>query len=600
MNGRGERWTMKRSRRHFPSKTAFRLPAVLACLAGAVLAAPTALALVTPDAAHASGPAVTSSEWTTFDQNSLRTGADPSGNPLFPAKSAWTASVDGALYGQPLVATGRVFVATENDTVYALAANSGTILWSNHVATPVESASLPCGNIGPTVGVTGTPVIDTARTEIFVVADEAVPAPAIASHHLIGLDIYTGAVELDQVIDPAGSYPPAQLQRASLALDDGAVIAGFGGNAGDCSTYHGLVIATPETGGPTSVFTVSNLPGDSQGAVWMGGAAPTVDAHGNVWVATGNSAFNNASDTYDQSDGVLELSSSMALLQDFTPAAWYSDNATDKDLGSTAPALLPNGLVFEVGKSTTAYVLSQSDLGGVDGQVALTNNFCFADGGSADVNGTLYVPCKGGITAVTPSTSPPTGTWTTSTGAHNSPIVAGGEVWSMDGAGNLYGLDPSTGSALQSFTIGSSSSDFPSPSAADGLVLAPSSKAVHAFEGPDGLPAPPSPQGVFAISTASLPDAKRGTAYGPITLQESGAGTSRSPYVTTFKWKRVSVPRGLRLSSTGVLAGTPSARLNPGPSSVTVQVTEKVITLNGRSRIKIRTTVQATIPLNIT
>ena len=116
-----------------------------------------------------------------------------------------------------------MFVATENDTVYALAADTGTVLWSNHVGDAGRRRPIfPAGDIGPTVGVTGTPVIDTARSEIFVVADEAVAGPAIASHHLIGLDIYTGAVELDQVIDPAGSYPPAQLQRASLALDDGA------------------------------------------------------------------------------------------------------------------------------------------------------------------------------------------------------------------------------------------------------------------------------------------------------------------------------------------------------------------------------------------
>ena len=30
--------------------------------------------------------------------------------------------LDGALYGEPLASDGRVFVATENDTVYALSA----------------------------------------------------------------------------------------------------------------------------------------------------------------------------------------------------------------------------------------------------------------------------------------------------------------------------------------------------------------------------------------------------------------------------------------------------------------------------------------------
>ena len=88
---------------------------------------------------------------------------------------AWTSpTLDGQLYGEPLVSGGRVFVATENDTVYALSATNGAVEWSSHVGTPVPSGSLPCGNISPSVGITGTPVIDEARSELFVVADELV------------------------------------------------------------------------------------------------------------------------------------------------------------------------------------------------------------------------------------------------------------------------------------------------------------------------------------------------------------------------------------------------------------------------------------------
>ena len=437
--------------------------------------------------------AVTTSDWTTFDHDSLRSGVDPSGNSFSPATPAWTSpTFDGQLYGQPLVATGRVFVATENDTVYALAGNTGAVLWSNHLGTPLNPSTVPglCGDIHPTVGITGTPVIDAARSEIFVVA--TVTAGSNGAHQLIGLDIYTGTVLLNENIDPPGANPAFQLQRVSLALTDGRVIVGFGGNSGDCDPYHGLVVSAPEDGSAPSTYTVANLPGDSQGAVWMGGAAPSIDAQGNVWVATGNSAFHSASDTYDQSDSVLKLSPTMQLLDSFAPQLWYNDNAGDADLGSTTPALLPNGLVFEVGKSTTAYVLNQSSLGGVNGQVALRNSFCFADGGSADLNGTLFVPCSNGIEAVTPAASPPTATWTTSSGAHGSPIVAGGLVWSI-GSGTLYALNATTGAEVQHFAIGASSSSFPSPSAADGLILAPSSTQIHAFVGPAGLPAPPPP-----------------------------------------------------------------------------------------------------------
>jgi outer membrane protein assembly factor BamB len=434
---------------------------------------------------------VGASDWPTFDHDGLRTGVDASGTSFSPARAAWTSPVlDGQLYGQPLVAAGRVVAATENDTVYALAADTGQVLWHTHVGTPFDPSTVSglCGNIHPTVGITSTPVIDTARGEVFVVA--AVAAPGNAAHHLVGLDLYTGAVLLDEDIDPAGTDPAFQLQRASLALTDGRVIAGFGGNSGDCGDYHGLVVSAPENGSAPSTFVVADQAGDSQGAVWMGGAAPSVDASGAVWVATGNSEHHQSTDAYDQSDSVLKLSPTMQLLDAFAPQAWYHDNAVDADLGSTTPALLPNGLAFEVGKSTTAYVLNQSHLGGVGGQVALTNGFCFADGGSADLDGTLYVPCSNGVAAVKVTASAPTMEWETSSGAHGSPIVAGGMVWSI-GGGQLTALNASTGATVQQFALGSTPTSFPSPSAADGLVLAPSADQIHAFAGPAGLPGPP-------------------------------------------------------------------------------------------------------------
>jgi lysophospholipase L1-like esterase len=103
----------------------------------------------------------------------------------------------------------------------------------------------------------------------------------------------------------------------------------------------------------------------------------------------------------------------------------------------------------------------------------------------------------------------------------------------------------------------------------------------------------------FAIAPTALPDATPGAAYGPVTLTARNAGISASPFTTTLKWARVTLPKGLRLSSTGVLSGTPNRKLSPGATSVTVQVTEKVTTLSGTKKVKTRSTVQATIPLTI-
>jgi hypothetical protein len=434
---------------------------------------------------------VTGSAWTTYNQNGLRTGIDASGSSFSTVTPAWTSpTLDGQLYGQPLVSSGRVFAATENDTVYAMAANGGNVLWSTHVGTPFNRTTVPglCGNINPTVGITSTPVIDTARSEIFVVATEQVPGNA--AHHLIGLNLFTGAVMLDESIDQAGFDPAHELQRASLALTQGRVIIGFGGNNGDCEPYHGLVISAPEDGSAPSHFVVASLPGDSEGAVWMGGGAPAVDASGNIWVSTGNSQFESSTDSYDNSDGVLELSPTMQLLQAFAPTSWFSDNASDLDL-STPPVIVGNGLVFDIGKSSTAFVLNQASLGGVGGQ-QIAQSSCFGHGAAAHVGDVVYTGCSGGAEALRVSSNPTTLTslWSSTSGGGGTPIVAGGEVW-MIGGGNLNELNIANGSTMAQFSLGAAASSFPSPSAADGLILAPTSNSIKAFAGPAGLPGPP-------------------------------------------------------------------------------------------------------------
>ncbi len=434
--------------------------------------------------------------WTVYHQNALGTGVDPSGATFTSASPAWTSpTLDGQLFGEPLEATGRVYVATETDAVYALAADSGRVLWSVTVGTPVPSADLPCGDISPNVGITSTPVLDPARGELFVVDDEL--DGGAPSHFIVGLNMYTGAVLLRQNVDPPGASTPAILQRTALTLNGGNVVFGYGGNAGDCSTYHGWVASVPESGGALTTYEVDAGPGESQGAIWMGGAAPVVDANGNVWVAAGNGSVTSQSGPYDDSDSVLELSPSLALKQYFTPADWASDNENDRDLGSSPPALLSNGTAVQAGKSQTAYLLRQSPLGGIGGQLAATEPVCSGnvDGGNAIVGNVVYEPCQSGVVALSASTSPPqiNVLWKTTSGSGGPPIVAGGLVWTISQSGQLYGLNASNGSTAEQFSLGSVANHFPTPSVGDGLLLAPAATDVIAFKGSAGLPGPPAP-----------------------------------------------------------------------------------------------------------
>jgi outer membrane protein assembly factor BamB len=420
--------------------------------------------------------------WTVYHGDPGGTGVGATISSVDVASPAWTSpALDGALYGEPLASGGQVFVATEADTVYALSATNGTVAWSTHLATPVPSASLPCGDISPTVGITGTPVVDGASGEIFVVADEMVYGKP--AHHLVGLSTATGKVELDQNVDPAGSTPAALLQRTGLALDDGHVIFGYGGNFGDCSTYHGWVMSVPEAGGTPAAYAVDSAAGESQGAVWMGGAAPVVDAGGNIWVTSGNGSVTSTSHAYDDSDAVLELSPSLTLEQYFAPTSWASDNARDLDF-STGVALLPDGQAIAASKSRTAFLVNTQSLGGIGGQQAELADACSTviDGGLAVVGSVAYLPCLGGPIAVQVSDSP-AGLrllWSSSVGG-GPPIVAGGLVWSIGSNGVLYGLNPSTGAVTEQTTIGVPANHFPTPSIGAGLLLAPSSNRVLAF-----------------------------------------------------------------------------------------------------------------------
>jgi outer membrane protein assembly factor BamB len=464
-----------------------KLPLTGALLAGAsLLATSLAIAGAGPArAAEAKPPPRLPGSWTVYHGDPAGSGNARSVTSVRVRSRVWTSpALDGQLYGQPLVFGHRVYVATENNTVYALSAATGAVVWSTHLGKPVPASTLPCGNITPTVGITGTPVIEPARHEIFVVADEY--RSGQPAHFLVGLNTATGHRKMTRRVDPPGQDPAAILQRTGLTLTAGNVLFGFGGNYGDCSTYHGRLVAVPEAGGPTKFFTVAAASGTSKGAIWMGGAAPVVDGRGNLWVSTGNSTITSAGRRYDNSDGLLQLSPSLRLLQSFAPRSWRVDNAQDIDF-SAAPALLANGQVVQAGKAGRVYLLDGSHLGGIGGEQAFLRSACDADidGGVAVSGTTVFLPCLSGIIAVRATLSPPglKLLWRSGTGG-GPPIMAAGLVWTIGQNGTLYGLDPATGKTRRQATIGVPANHFPTPGVGDGLLLAPCAQNVIAFSAP--------------------------------------------------------------------------------------------------------------------
>jgi outer membrane protein assembly factor BamB len=391
-------------------------------------------------AATGSGP-VSGTDWPTYHHDNARTGAAPSFPTVGTASVAWTARLDGAVFGQPIVVGGTVYAATENDTVYALDPATGKARWSRHLGTPVPKHDLPCGDIDP-LGITGTMVYDPATALVFALAEST------GGHHtLYGIDATSGAVRVTRAAEPPKGDPIAHQQRSALTLLDGKVYIAYGGLAGDCANYIGSVVAVPTAGdGPVISYAV---PTSREAGIWSPGGAVVLGDR--LLYAVGNGESTSG---YDGSDSVLSLDAQLRLTDRFSPSTWPDDNAHDLDLGSMSPAVVGSHVLI-AGKRGTAYVLNAGHFGGVGGQVAQAE-VCKAFGGSVVAGDTVYMPCTDGTRAVRVD---PAGTphvlWHATIPARGAPVFGGGAIWAVDyDAGVLYLLDPASGAVRQKLSIG--------------------------------------------------------------------------------------------------------------------------------------------------
>src|SRR5579875_1857550 len=178
--------------------------------------------------------------------------------PLLHLDPAFAPRFSGHLYAQPLfwrppgAGAGMLVVATESDTVAAIDAASGRILWQRVLGVPVPLAALPCGNIDP-LGITGTPVIDGARAAVYV---DAVDGSGGRVRHLVwGLALGDGATLPGWPVDVAAALAARgerfiardQHQRGALALFDGRVYVPYGGISAIAATIAAGSSASPRT-----------------------------------------------------------------------------------------------------------------------------------------------------------------------------------------------------------------------------------------------------------------------------------------------------------------------------------------------------------------
>ncbi len=347
--------------------------------------------------------------------------------------------VDGQVYAQPLIKTGVaipgmgihdvVYVATQNDSVYAFDAdsNSGSSagpLWQDSFINPaagittVPASVTSSTDIVPQIGITATPVIDPSTNTLFVVSKTQNRHSDGSTHYvqqLHALDLATGAEKFGGPVTlgdtrnnggPDGGYTDTTLiavpgtgdgsdgttlrfnalrenERAGLVLSNGVVYLSFTSH-GDVGPYHGWLVGfSATTLQMVSVFCTT--PNGSDGAIWMGGAAPAVDASGDLIFATGNGTFDANTGGSDYGMSIVKLSPTpdangqLSVLDYFTPFNYAVLNSTDQDEGSGGLLLLPTqtgpnpDLLVQAGKAGDIFLVN-SDTGSMGEFNTNTNN----------------------------------------------------------------------------------------------------------------------------------------------------------------------------------------------------------------------------------
>ncbi len=310
----------------------------------------------------------------------------------------FTQSVDGIIVGQPLYASnvlmndGKthnvVYVATQHNTVYAFDAdstqgNNASPLWSvslNDGGTSDPIADFGCtGTHYTEIGITGTGVIDSAKTTLYVVAKTL--NGTVRNFSLHALDITSGKELLGGPViitgsapsgDGSGTFNPIyQLQRPALLLQNGTVYVGFGGNGCDVYNYNGWLFAyNAQNLQQEAAFLVT--PDGQRGSIWQGGSGPAVDENGYIYVATANGTYDGPGVGGDYGDSVLKMGwngSVFGIVDYFTPYNQKYLSQQDLDLGSAGPLILPDqpGIypheLVAGGKQGTLYLINRDNEG---------------------------------------------------------------------------------------------------------------------------------------------------------------------------------------------------------------------------------------------
>jgi hypothetical protein len=438
----------------------------------------------------------------TYHNDNSRTGQNVFETVLTPANvnmatfgKKFSQTVDSYVYAQPLFVPGLtiggqthdvVFVVTEANSIYAFDADTQqAVLWHVNVGTAMSCMDLDdCGDLVPSAGITGTPVIDPTTQTMYLVS--LVKASGVFHHRLHAIDLITGAdkfggpVEVSPTAQGTGANsnngtiqfdPKTHYQRAALLLVGGVVYVGIGGNAESDSNNHGWILGF-KASDLTATMTFCASPNDDWVSIWQSGGGLAADSAGYIYAETANGTFDVNTGGTDYGDSALKLDATGAVVDYFTPYNQADLSSGDLDFGSAGPLLLPDQSgsapheLVASGKPGILYVINRDSMGhysggSSDSQIvesvpAFPNTSSILNGifmSPAYWNGHLYVAgiaanladytVSAGMLSMTPAsqTSAQFG-WSGVTVSVSSNGSSGGIVWALDGGqGVLYAYD---------------------------------------------------------------------------------------------------------------------------------------------------------------
>lgn len=413
--------------------------------------------------------AASASDWPTYGFSPDRAGFNPGEKVLRAGRlkslhRAWSARLGGQIDAQPVVAAGRVYAGTENGRFVALKASNGHVVWSRRLGAVRSS----CPDL-PRYGVTGTPVVDRVRGSVY----------AGSGGKVFELDLGTGAVRRKWTIT---DDPQHEHNWSALTLSNGVLYAALAGIC-DATPYRGRLVAIDTASGlPSGAWYVTgSAEGALGGGLWSFGGV-SVDAAGDLFAATGNSAAETQHVGY--AEHVVRLAPDLSVLSSHYPGL----SGADADFGSTpllfdAPGCPPQLAVGNKGGSFFLYdrdrissgPLQRVRLGGSDGgafallgvaaywpprrMVFVSNPLPRGRFAAGMVAFRVTSKCRLARAWVRPGPR----------GLTSSPTIAGGIVWYATGfGGELRALSARTGRRLR--TLDLRKPTFAAPSVVDGTL----------------------------------------------------------------------------------------------------------------------------------